>query len=133
MQILGTVLNIFFVIVCILLIILILMQSGRSSGMGLFGGSGSQSAFGAGSADVLTKMTAILVALFMVIGLGMAFLKSKENSMQKIQEKFTEKPGLEDSMNTPETGKAAEGNVTAPADTAVTPAQEAPVDKAPAK
>jgi len=99
MQILGTVLNIFFIIVSILLVLLILMQSGRSSGMGLFGGSGSQSAFGAGSADVLTKTTAVLVALFMLLGLGMAAIKSKETNVQKIQEKFTEKPGLEDTID----------------------------------
>ncbi|MDH4261512.1 MAG: preprotein translocase subunit SecG [Spirochaetia bacterium] len=96
MQILGTILNVFFVIVSLLLILLILMQSGRSSGIGLMGGSASQSAFGAGSADVLTKMTAILVALFMLTGLGLAFIKSGENSIQKIQGNFTEKPLLED-------------------------------------
>jgi len=123
MQILGTILNIFFVIVCILLIILILMQSGRSSGIGLFGGSASQSAFGAGSADVLTKITAILVAVFMLSGIGMALIKSRENSMQKVQEKFTEKPAIEDNVTTDK-----------PAETTVNPdvktiAPEAPVEK----
>lgn len=83
-------LNIFFVILCILLILIILLQSNRSSGMGLFGGGGSQSAFGANSADVLTKTTAVMVALFMLTAMGMAFLKRKNNNIQKIQEKMTE-------------------------------------------
>ena len=36
---LGTFLTVIFVIVCIALMLLILMQSGRSSGMGIMGGS----------------------------------------------------------------------------------------------
>lgn len=71
------------------------MQSGRSSGMGLFGGSGSQSAFGANSADVLTKTTAILVVIFMLSGFGMAFIKKDSSNFKKIQEKIIEEPALE--------------------------------------
>ncbi|MDH4199192.1 MAG: preprotein translocase subunit SecG [Spirochaetia bacterium] len=93
MAMLGSVLNVVFIIVCILLILLILMQSGRSSGMSLFGGSASQTAFGANSADVLTKTTGVLIVLFMVIGLGMSLIKSKENNYQKIQEKIRENAG----------------------------------------
>jgi preprotein translocase subunit SecG len=78
--------------------------------MGLMGGSASQSAFGAGSADVLTKMTAVLVALFMLTGLGMALIKSKESSVKKIQEKFTEKPALEEGL-TPEKALEKTGDV----------------------
>lgn len=73
---LGTVI---FVILCVLLIILILLQSDKSAGMGLLGGS-SQSAFGSSTADVITKATAVMIGLFMIGSLGLSIMEARRVS-----------------------------------------------------
>lgn len=76
----GTVL---FLILAVLLVILILLQSDKSAGMGILGGS-SQSAFGSSTADVITKITGVMVALFMLGSLGLAALEShRTNQIEK--------------------------------------------------
>ena len=65
-----------FVIICILLILIILLQSHRSSGMGIFGGAGTQSTFGASTYDILTKITAYLSFGFIAIALVLAYIES---------------------------------------------------------
>lgn len=76
MSILITISTIVFVISSVLLVIIILLQSDKSAGMGILGGSTSQSAFGSSTADVITKITTILVAIFMLGSLGLAVLES---------------------------------------------------------
>lgn len=90
MQLFGTLLTIAFIIVSLLLVVLILLQSNRSSGMGLFGGSGSQTAFGAGAADAMTKMTAYMTAAFILLALAMAYLQSRESGFQRLQDEFNQ-------------------------------------------
>lgn len=70
----GTVL---FLILCILIIMVILLQSDKSAGMGVLGGASSQSTFGSSTADVITKVTAVMVALFMISSLGLAIMESR--------------------------------------------------------
>ena len=59
------------VIVCLFLIIVVLLQSGKAADLaGAFGGMGSQTAFGPrGAATMLSKATAIAAVLFMVISI----------------------------------------------------------------
>jgi preprotein translocase subunit SecG len=61
----------FHIVVCLLLVIIVLLQSGKSADLaGAFGGMGSQSTFGPrGSATFLSKMTTTLAILFMVTSL----------------------------------------------------------------
>ena len=68
--------TVLFLILCILLVIIILLQSDKSAGMGILGGS-SQSAFGSSTADVITKISAVMIAIFMLGSLGLAVLESK--------------------------------------------------------
>jgi preprotein translocase subunit SecG len=83
MGILTNFATVLFVILCVLLVIIILMQSDKSSGMGILGGS-SQSAFGSSTADVITKITAVMVALFLLGSLGISALESvKVKSFEK--------------------------------------------------
>ncbi len=83
MEVLLSVSNVIFVVMAVILIILILLQSDKSAGMGILGGS-SQTAFGSSTADVITKITTILVALFMLGSLGLAVLQSyKVSSIEK--------------------------------------------------
>jgi preprotein translocase subunit SecG len=67
------------VLVCLFLIIVILLQSGKAADLaGAFGGMGSQTAFGPrGSATLLSKATTISAVLFMVTSLGLSILATR--------------------------------------------------------
>ena len=67
------------VIVCLFLIIVVLLQSGKAADLaGAFGGMGSQTAFGPrGSATVLSKATTISAILFMVTSLSLSIMATR--------------------------------------------------------
>ncbi|MGO9228960.1 MAG: preprotein translocase subunit SecG [Bryobacteraceae bacterium] len=67
------------ILVCIFLIIVVLLQSGKAADLaGAFGGMGSQTAFGPrGSATLLSKATTISAVLFMFTSLGLSILATK--------------------------------------------------------
>lgn len=66
------------IFVCLILIIVVLLQSGKAADLaGAFGGGGSQTALGSrGAATVLTKATTICAILFMLTSLGLAIYGS---------------------------------------------------------
>ena len=72
-------LTIIHIIVCLFLVIVVLLQSGKAADLaGAFGGMGSQTAFGPrGSATVLSKATTIAAALFMITSLSLAILATR--------------------------------------------------------
>lgn len=76
----GVVLLVAFVIVCVLAILLVLVQDQDNSGMGGMFGGGNSAAFGSHSATVLTKTTGVLVALFFIFALALAFINKKSSS-----------------------------------------------------
>ena len=67
------------VIVCLFLIVVVLLQSGKAADLaGAFGGMGSQTAFGPrGSATLLSKATTISAVLFMVTSLSLSILATR--------------------------------------------------------
>jgi preprotein translocase subunit SecG len=67
------------VIICLFLILVVLLQTGKSADLaGAFGGQGSQTAFGPrGAANLLTKMTSYAAALFMVTSLGLTIMLAR--------------------------------------------------------
>ena len=69
----GWLLNTFFVLNCLVLIIVVLLQSGKAADLaGAFGGAGSQTAFGPrGAASVLSQATTWCAIMFMVCALAM--------------------------------------------------------------
>lgn len=69
-----TLLGIIYAITCILLVIIVLIQSGKGAGMGIFGG-GSNTTFGAQSGDILTRITTVLGVIFFGIALLFAVAK----------------------------------------------------------
>src|SRR5512139_3449294 len=73
------VLTIVHVLVCVFLVIVVLLQSGKAADIaGAFGGMGSQTAFGPrGAATVLSKATTIAAGLFMLTSLSLAILATK--------------------------------------------------------
>jgi preprotein translocase subunit SecG len=63
-----------FILLCILLCFVILIQESKSSGLGAsFGGDASESVFGTSTADVLKKFTAWLAFIFFVSCLLLSF------------------------------------------------------------
>ena len=69
----------FFVINCLFLIIVVLLQSGKAADIaGAFGGAGSQTAFGPrGAATVLSRATAWCAIMFMVCAMALVLRTDK--------------------------------------------------------
>jgi preprotein translocase subunit SecG len=115
MGVLMTVVTVVFLILCFFLIIIILLQSDKSAGMGILGGS-SQSTFGSSTADVITKITTVMVALYMAGSLGLSImqsyrLKSLEKDLLAPEEKTS--GVIEKKTETPP-AEAVKGGVKAP-------------------
>ena len=72
-----TFLSILYVFVCLFLILVVLLQSGKGGGLGsAFGGSSTQIFGGAGAGNLLTRLTAVSAFLFMTLSVGLAFLST---------------------------------------------------------
>ena len=77
MNVISTVLFVAFIIVCVVIVGLVLVQDDGQNGMGgLLGGRGT-AAFGSHSASVLTKATGVFVALFFIIAFALAVMNKK--------------------------------------------------------
>ncbi|MBI4462741.1 MAG: preprotein translocase subunit SecG [Acidobacteria bacterium] len=76
------------VLVCALLTLVVLLQSGRAADLaGAFGGAGSQTAFGPrGAATVLSKATTFLAVVFMVTSLALAIYASGPRATSLVEE-----------------------------------------------
>ena len=109
------------VIVCIFLIIVVLLQSGKAADLaGAFGGMGSQTAFGPrGSATLLSKATTISAVVFMITSLTLSILATRSAGLGTTV--------LEDQGSKPAQTQQAPAQAPAPAQT-----QQAPVPAAPA-
>jgi preprotein translocase subunit SecG len=110
------------VIACLFLIGVVLLQQGKSQDLAsAFGGGGTQTAFGPrGSANVLSRATTILAALFMVTSLGLTMLRPGDSSFL-------------DDVEAPATGaSAAPGAASSAAPVTSAPLTSAPATTAPA-
>jgi preprotein translocase subunit SecG len=76
---LGILLTIVHVAVCLLLIAVVLLQSGKAADLaGAFGGMGSQTAFGPrGAATLLSKATTAAAIIFMITSLALSMVATK--------------------------------------------------------
>jgi len=86
------------VVICILLVMVILLQSSKGSGLaGAFGGGGGAGAVfgGRGAATFLSKVTTVLAILFMLSNIGHSMI-SKRSSAPKslIQQEATKGRGI---------------------------------------
>ena len=72
-------LTIIHVIVCLFLVVVVLLQSGKAADLaGAFGGMGSQTVFGPrGSATILSKATTIAAAVFMMTSLTLSIMATR--------------------------------------------------------
>jgi preprotein translocase subunit SecG len=91
----------FHIAVCFLLVIVVLLQSGKSADLaGAFGGYGSQSTFGPrGAATLLSKLTTTLAVLFMVTSLLLQIVAAGKNRSGSVLGK--EKPAARTETSQP--------------------------------
>lgn len=83
MIILVTIIHVF---VCLFLIIVVLLQSGKAGDISAaFGGQGSQAAFGPrGAATALSKATTISAVLFMLTSVTLSIYATKHGSSNSV-------------------------------------------------
>src|SRR5256886_6072070 len=117
----GWLLTSFFVLNCLVLIIVVLLQSGEAADLaGAFGGAGSQTAFGPrGAATFLSKATTWCAIMFMLTSMAMTMRQNSTGaaSGSSVLQQFS---------------KTAKPAVPAlPVHTAPVPTPEAPVPAAP--
>ena len=81
MQILFYFVIVLHVIVCLFLIVVVLIQQGRSADLaGAFGGQGSQTAFGPrAAANVLTRLTTWSAIIFMCTSISLVILYQRSS------------------------------------------------------
>ena len=74
--------NVFYILIAVAMIVLILLQRGAGAAAGSgFGGGASATVFGArGSANFLSRSTAVLAALFFLLSLGMGIYLGRPNA-----------------------------------------------------
>ena len=67
------------VIVCFILVLVVLLQTGKGADLaGAFGGGGTQTAFGSrGPASFLSKITTIAAVIFMLTSLGLSLISTQ--------------------------------------------------------
>jgi preprotein translocase subunit SecG len=88
----GWLLPTFFVVNCLFLIIVVLLQSGKAADIaGAFGGAGSQTAFGPrGAATVLSQATTWCAIMFMVCAMALVLHTDKVTGSGSVLEKVSQ-------------------------------------------
>ena len=120
-----TLIYVIFTIVCIFLVITVLLQPGKSGGLGAAFGGGGNTVFGAsGGTPVFRRMTTGAAICFMVLSLVLAYLSLDKSVTGEEQ---TKKRGLDFGSTPIEAGELPV--IPAPAAPAAAPA---PVDVVPA-
>ena len=128
MELWYTVMIVLHVVVALAIIGLVLLQHGKGADMGSgFGGGASASLFGAtGSANFLSRTTAVLATVFFILSLGLAYFASnKPKSASGILDAVkTEKPASE--VPQPQLPQKPAAEAAKPAAEEAKPAAEAP-------
>src|SRR5215467_4854145 len=81
----------FFILNCLVLIIVVLLQSGKAADLaGAFGGAGSQTAFGPrGAATLLSRATTLCAIMFMICAMALVLRVDRADQGGSILQKFS--------------------------------------------
>ena len=127
----------FFVLNCLVLVVVVLLQSGKAADLaGAFGGAGSQTAFGPrGAANVLSKATTWCAVMFMVCSFAMVVRTDKAvveggSILQRVSQPPAPKPAP---VTTPVTAPANTHNPLPTGQQTRPPASQAPATSKPAQ
>ena len=76
-QLLTTPLMVLHIVACFFLVLVVLLQPGKSGGMGAFTGAAAQQVFGGrGAGNFLTKTTWVTASIFFVTSITLAYFSS---------------------------------------------------------
>src|SRR5215475_12624113 len=120
----GWLLTTFFVMNCLVLIIVVLLQSGKAADLaGAFGGAGSQTAFGPrGAATLLSQATTWCAVMFMVCAMALVLRVDKAGGTGgSVLEKFSKPAPAKTAPATPGPATPAPQSNTTPAPAPATP------------
>jgi preprotein translocase subunit SecG len=128
----------FFVVNCLFLIIVVLLQSGKAADIaGAFGGAGSQTAFGPrGAATVLSRATTWCAVMFMVCALALVLHTDKGveqggSVLEKFSKPAPTKPAKPQMVTPPQPAAPQSSPSNTPAPTTPPPATQPPANQAP--
>jgi preprotein translocase subunit SecG len=134
----SALLTTFFVMNCLVLIIVVLLQSGKAADLaGAFGGAGSQTAFGPrGAATILSQATTWCAVMFMICALalmirtdqaveqgGSVLHQTSKSSPKKTPATIPAAPAPVPQSSAPQSNPPASSTAPAPASTQPAPAQ----------
>ena len=114
------------IIVCLIMILVVLLQSGKAADLaGAFGGMGSQTVFGPrGTATVLSKATTVAAVVFMLTSLSLGILgNGQSRSSGSVLENRTKKAPVQQKTS-PLTLPQAKPTAPAPAAPTAPPAKK---------
>jgi preprotein translocase subunit SecG len=102
---LANIILVFHLVIAVAIIILVLLQQGKGSDMGAaFGGGSSQTLFGArGSANFLSRTTSVLVTVFFLSSLTLAYFYTHQGESVSVTEPGAPRAGVADIPAIPET------------------------------
>jgi len=109
-ELLHTPVTVLHLMACVFLILVILIQPGKSGGLGALGGGGAQQVFGgSGAGNFLTKTTWATAGLFFLTSISLAYLSSStDESLRKHSAAMQKKHDVGgQSLPTPAPGKAS--------------------------
>ncbi len=121
MQVYQQVLLVLFIICSVILIFLILIQSGKGGSLGIMGGGSSSSAFGSSTVDVVTKATWWVATIFLVLAILSAVAFAQASLKVPVPEDQSSEAAPLDGGATPGTPDSAPGQ-NSPAKPATPPA-----------
>jgi preprotein translocase subunit SecG len=134
----SALLTTFFVMNCLVLIIVVLLQSGKAADLaGAFGGAGSQTAFGPrGAATILSQATTWCAVMFMICALalmirtdkaveqgGSVLHQTSKTAPKKAPATIPAAPAPVPQSSAPQSNPPASSTAPAPASTQPAPAQ----------
>lgn len=88
----ATVLLVAYLLIVLAMIGVILVQRSEGGGLGIGGGGGGGFMSARGSANLLTRTTAILAALFMATAIGLTILNELDRGSQNILDRAAQNP-----------------------------------------
>jgi preprotein translocase subunit SecG len=110
-----TLLTVLHVFVCVFLILVVLLQPGKSGGMGAAFGGASAAVFGArGATSFLGKVTAVCAVTFMLTSIGLSYLAtSKEKTLRREADRQEERAKARE-VHPSKAAKVKEGEMSTP-------------------
>lgn len=101
-EILHTPIIVLHVVACLFLMLVVLVQPGKSGGLGASTGVAAQQVFGGrGAGNILTKITWITASIFFVTSITLAYLSS--SSDESLQKRASTAQPAESPVTPPET------------------------------